>query len=308
MAALTSRYELLRSRLTSLGKSAAQLGPTRPGAVDSSRAALRRIRVVLPLLKLDPAVSEKLETRLRKTEKHLKKVRDIDAIVGLMDDLHESDRHVRQALGRIREDVRRSLGWPKVTRMRGEVGSEVRRLAAKLTDVSKALKKPEKHPLSGDRTVGPIEARAARRAEALHKAIVASGSVYLSDRLRAPRRAVTRLRADVELLTELSTRVSPADVRLLQRTQVYFDRIRDLERLIEEVRDAQSALRSPDAGAWHGLDSVIIALENRCRRLHARYVRDRQDLLDLCDRLSGTTLRLKPEPTKTPRARKVKAS
>lgn len=313
MAALTSRYDLLRSRLTPLGRSAAQLTPSRSGAVDSSRAALRRIRVVLPLLKLDDAVAEKLDAKLRKAERHLKKVRDVDAIVGLMDDLHESDRHIRHALGHIREDVRRSLGWPKMTRRRGEAGTEVRRLAEKLSDVSRHLRKPEKHPLGGDRTVAPIEARIARRATALLRAITESGSVYLSDRFKEPRRAIARLRTELELLADVSDGVRAEDVRLLQRTESQFDRIRDLERLVEEVRDAQSALKSPDLRAWHELDAAIISIENRCRRLHARYVRDRQALLDLCARYGASSrrssvqraLRLKTDPTKAVRAAKA---
>jgi hypothetical protein len=42
----------------------------------------------------------------------------------------------------------------------------------------------------------------------------------------------------------------------------------------------------PDLTSWRDFDALLIALEQSCRRLHARYVRDRTGLLAVCQRLS----------------------
>ncbi|MFN2579484.1 MAG: hypothetical protein ABR607_17595, partial [Pyrinomonadaceae bacterium] len=55
--------------------------------------------------------------------------------------------------------------------------------------------------------------------------------------------------------------------------------------LIARTRHVQSSLATPDLKAWRDLDGVIVALENRCRGLHARYLGERPALLALCDRL-----------------------
>ena len=53
------------------------------------------------------------------------------------------------------------------------------------------------------------------------------------------------------------------------------------------MRHVQSSLATPDLKAWRDLDGLIIALETRCRGLHARYIRDRAALVALCDRLAA---------------------
>jgi hypothetical protein len=61
--------------------------------------------------------------------------------------------------------------------------------------------------------------------------------------------------------------------------------MQDLQVLIERVRGLQSSLTPPDPAAWRELDALVTALEHSCRRLHARYVRERTALTLLCDRL-----------------------
>ena len=76
-----------------------------------------------------------------------------------------------------------------------------------------------------------------------------------------------------------------ADVRTLVRSHTLLAELDDLQTLIDCIRQVQSTLATPDLKAWRDLDALVISLENRCRGLHARYVRERTALEALCDRL-----------------------
>ena len=71
--------------------------------------------------------------------------------------------------------------------------------------------------------------------------------------------------------------------------QALLGRLHDLQVLADRVRHVQASLgRRRDARrSWRELDGLVSALEDDCRRLHARYVRERDGLLDLCERLSA---------------------
>jgi hypothetical protein len=45
---------------------------------------------------------------------------------------------------------------------------------------------------------------------------------------------------------------------------------------------------------WRELDALVTSVENNCRTLHARYVRDRTALIVLCDRLVTRQDRAEP--------------
>jgi hypothetical protein len=71
----------------------------------------------------------------------------------------------------------------------------------------------------------------------------------------------------------------------LKRGQALLGRLRDFQVLIERVRRVQASLTPPDLAEWRELDTLVTALEHSCRRLHARYVRERAALTVVCDRL-----------------------
>jgi len=70
-------------------------------AVHRTRVASRRLREVLPILQLDPEVSEKLSRRLRKVTQRLGVVRELDVLLALIDELAGSDRYPTTALARV---------------------------------------------------------------------------------------------------------------------------------------------------------------------------------------------------------------
>jgi hypothetical protein len=73
----------------------------------------------------------------------------------------------------------------------------------------------------------------------------------------------------------------------LKRAQELLGRMHDLQVLVDRVRHVQASLTPPDVIAWRELDAIVSGLETSGRRLHARYVRDRDGLVALCNRLGA---------------------
>jgi hypothetical protein len=64
-------------------------------------------------------------------------------------------------------------------------------------------------------------------------------------------------------------------------------RLHDLQVLIDRTRETQASLMPPDLNAWRELHTLVVSLEEDCRRLHGRYLRDAPLLAALCARLGG---------------------
>ena len=64
-------------------------------------------------------------------------------------------------------------------------------------------------------------------------------------------------------------------------------RLHDLQTLIERARQAQASLVPASVVVRRGLEALVDALEQDCRRLHGRYMRERDTLMALCDRVAG---------------------
>jgi hypothetical protein len=287
MAVLTSRYELLRSRLRPLKLAAARATHGKGPNPDAATHALRRAQAVVPVLELGHGTEDKVRARLRKALRRVKELRNRENLERLIRDLQESDRPAKQALlalqlGRVRATARKPAFTKKDTSRIQAAADKLARLTEDYRDDETAATDHGKHLFALAAGV------TAKRAAALKRAIIQAGSVYLAGRLGAPRRALRKLRDEAELLGDVGGPVTSGDLRALDRTLQALDRIRDLQRLIAHVRKSQNTLGPRDLQAWHDLDATIIALENRCRRLHARYMRERPALIALCEQWSGT--------------------
>jgi CHAD domain-containing protein len=263
-----------------------ETGDTR--AVHAARVASRRLRELLPLLQLDPAVTSKLGRRLRKVTSRLGRLRETDVLHLLTEELHEAGRLDDGSLRRIGAAVdheraralRRALG-------RGPA-AELERTARKLERIARDLDASaddDRTPQSARAWRWAAEARVARRAAALADAVDFAGGVYLTERLHAVRIGIKKLRYAVELAGDIAGARPRADLRQLKRLQDLLGRMHDLEMLIDRVRQTQ-AMAVADLAAWRRFDTLVRTLENNCRRLHARYVRERAGLVALCERLS----------------------
>jgi CHAD domain-containing protein len=105
-----------------------------------------------------------------------------------------------------------------------------------------------------------------------------AGAVYLPGRLHAVRIALKKLRYAVELATEIAGQPTNSVLRSLKRGQNVLGRLHDMQVLIDRVRQVQASLTPPTIAVWRALDTLVTALDNDCRRLHARYMHMRPAL------------------------------
>ena len=272
-----------------------------PRAVHRARVASRRLRELLPLLQLDGHVGQKLGKRLRKVTRWLGRARELDAILKLLDsDLGtatpQAQGRLRSALGARREQARARLAAKPVT-------NDLQRIGRKLAGVAEKLDAADEQRAAAGRTSDrqwrwAVDARVAHRAGALRTAIAEAGAVYLPERLHEVRIALKKLRYGLEVAVEADGLKDHADLRKLKQVQRVLGQMRDLQVLADHARQVQATVPSGRAGnsgtlarlsTWRELDGLIRSLEDECRRRHARFMRQRESLLALCDRLRAVS-------------------
>jgi len=286
----TEPSDLLRTRLGRFTRmlQAVEEGDVR--ALHRTRVASRRLREVLPLLQFDPDVTRKLSRRLRKITRRLGAVREFDVLLGLNDELKESGRYPKAALSRVATNITEDRSDARERLLAKVRIDELHRVAAKLNKMGQAHEK-EPAPRTSDTIRSSwrwaIDARVARRATTLAAVMADAGAIYLAERLHAVRIAVKKLRYALELSVEAAHVKSSPDLKQLRRAQDVLGRLHDLQVLVDRARDVQASLTPPDITAWRELNGLVVTLEQDCRRLHGRYMHDRDALLTLCARLSG---------------------
>jgi CHAD domain-containing protein len=261
-------------------------------ALHRTRVASRRLRELIPVLQLPPDLAKKLSRRLRKVTERLGSARELDVTLLLIDELHTSRpvhqdalEQIRRLVAKERDAVRKKL----VERLPIE---DLQRLARKLDRVRSALKRDEevsvaeRKPSRAKAARWATDARVAQRAAKLTEAIVGAGAVYLPERLHDVRIALKKLRYVLEIAAEIAREKQTPTLRTLKRAQELLGRMHDVEVLIARVRDAQASPNPPSLAAWRQLDALVTTLEDICRRLHARYVRERDGLDAIAARLS----------------------
>jgi CHAD domain-containing protein len=292
MAALPPRHDLqdiFRDRLDRFTKtlSGVEAGDVR--SVHRARVASRRLRELVPLLQFDRDDSRKFSRRLRRATRNLGAIRELDVTLLLTEELQASGRYADRALRLVASDIRRSRDeeWREFKDQ--ERAAQLRRIARKL---GKRIQDAEQEveAASGDEAQRQrswrwaLDARVAKRARTLRQSIEHAGAVYLADRLHAVRIALKKVRYGVEVAADADMPAG-AELKLLKRHQELLGRLHDVQVLIDRVRRVQANAERPSASLSRELGALVAGLEQSCRRLHARYVRDRQHLLEMCDRL-----------------------
>ncbi len=284
-------YDLLRPRLERFTRMLHGVEEGDVRALHRARVASRRLREVLPVLKLDPELAQKLGRRLRKITERLGTVREFDVLLGVIDELNATGRYPNAALVRVAAGIGDDRSHVRERLLAKVPIHELRRVAARLEKTARAVEQDAAPfgPGTARRSWRwAIDARVARRASTLAAAVSDAGAAYLAERLHAVRIAVKKLRYALELATEAAAGVrSSQDLVQLRRTQGVLGRMRDLQVLIDRARDVQAALTPPSLTAWRELDGLVVALEEDCRRLHGRYMHGRDALLAVCAPLSG---------------------
>lgn len=300
MPASRHRYDLLHKRLDVFTRMLHGIEKGDVRALHRTRVASRRLRELLPILQLDHDVARKLGRRLRRVTHGLGAVRELDVLSILLDELHESGRYDLGGLSRVAAPVAQDRDAARKRLLAKLPAAELRRVARKLGDIAQEL---ESGCASNRRHEAAwrwaIDARITRRAERLAAAMREAGAMYLAERLHAVRIALKKLRYAVELAAEAAGEKTTADQRTLKHAQELLGRLHDRQILIDRVRRIQGAA-SADLRAERELEAILDTLENDCRRLHARYVRDRAGLADLCARAVA-----RPHPVSASPGRRV---
>jgi CHAD domain-containing protein len=298
MPNLTDLYGPFRKRLDAFTHALGRVEEGDIEALHRTRVASRRLRELLPLLELDRDLTRKLTRRLRKVTKRLGSVRELDVLMLLIQELaeNEHDRYAPAALQRLGAAAERARIGARDRLSVKLPTAKLERLALKLERVLKGLESGNARSRRGGAS-GPrrawlwaLEARVARRATLVRAAIEAAGAVYAPERLHGVRIALKKLRYAAELAAETRRKQTTADVLALQAAQDLLGRLHDLEMLLVRGREAQASLSPPDLARWRHLGSLVHVVEDDCRQLHARYMRDRAGLIEIANRMGAGAL------------------
>jgi CHAD domain-containing protein len=284
-----TRSELLKTRLDRLARMVPGVEAGDVRALHRARVASRRLRELLPVLQLAPDVTRKHARRLRNVTERLGAVRELDVTLLLIGELHDARRARRAALSRTGAVVTKEQHDARKRLSSRLPAAEIRRVIRKLShDVERLAAAEAKAGRGAQREWRwALDARIANRAARLRTTIADAGSVYLTERLHDVRIALKKLRYALELQAEAEGADRSAEARVLKRGQEILGRMHDVQVLIDRVRQVQASLTPPDVQAWRDLDALVVSLEDDCRRLHARYMRQRGALIVIANDFGG---------------------
>jgi CHAD domain-containing protein len=286
-----------------------ELGRVEDGDVEAlhrTRVASRRLREFLPLLGLDR--ERNLTRRLQKVTKQLGTVRELDVLMILVQELGDDGRYSTKALKQLGDMLAQARAAARERLSAKLPAAKLERLARKLDRVSKGLDSDgagstgsNRHDATVRRRawLWALEARLARRATQVLAAIEVAGAMYVPEHLHRVRIAVKKLRYAGELVAETTRKRIAVDIAALKAAQDLLGRLHDLEMLLVSARKAQASLAPPDLTAWRHLGSLVHVIEDDCRQLHARYMRDRTELMAMANRMAAGTRDAQPVARRT---------
>jgi len=274
----SSRIRLIRTHIDRFDRSLRGIERGDASALHRARVATRRLRELVPLLQLSGTAAHKLSRRLRTVTERLGAVREFDVLLGVVDELHAERRASSDALARVGMAIARDRDAARARLFERLPTAQMRRLSRRLRSLADDLEEERADHARAVRWA--VDARVARRAARLADAMRDAGAVYLPERLHAVRIAAKKMRYVLEVAGNVADTHVHEDVARLTRVQDALGRMHDLQVLVDRVRSVQATLAPPSVAVWRALD-------DDCRRLHARYMKARPALEALVDRLSG---------------------
>ncbi len=246
--------------------------------VHQARVASRRLREAVPVLAAGLNRGRKAERKIRRVTRALGTVREMDVTMQILDELARSPGTPRNALEDVRahvlaeRDRRREMMLERLERVNTSKLS--RRLQEVAVDLSSAEPGKWREVLS---------TRLGRRAKRLAAAIQAAGQMYTPDRLHEVRIATKKLRYALELATDARVASARPLVGTLKRAQETLGRLNDLHVILGHVAIVQAHPPARKGATDGGLDVIGRTLEEECRHLHARYIKQVPALVDLAE-------------------------
>jgi CHAD domain-containing protein len=232
---------------------------------------------------LDPDVARRLGRRLRKVTERLGVVRELDVLTQHIEALHDRGKYDSATLARLASAIAETRARARDRLFAKLPTRELRRIATKLGKVAGDLR-DRKKPSRGWRWA--VEARLTHRATALKHALIEAGALYLPERLHVVRIALKKLRYALEVAVDTTGVPAAGDLRTLKRGQDLLGQLHDLQILIERIRKIQESIEPPEVTVWRNIDALTMALENDCRRLHARFMRHQAAVRAVCDHVN----------------------
>jgi CHAD domain-containing protein len=232
---------------------------------------------------VDASVAQRLGRRLRKVTQRLGVIRELDVLCLLLEELGASGRYDQPALRRVAAFIGDERKRARARLLDWLPREELRRIAGKLSRIANDLKTEK--PSHGWQWA--VDARVTHRALALKAALADAGALYLPERLHVVRIALKKLRYAREVGAEAAGLNVKQELRVLKRGQDILGQLHDVQVLLDRIRQLQATLPPSDAVMSRRLDGLMIALENECRRLHARFMHEKAVVVAACDRAAG---------------------
>jgi CHAD domain-containing protein len=252
-------------------------------AIHNARVATRRMRELLPLVgEQVPSVdTEQVEEMLQRVGKRLGRARDVEMKLQLLASLEPAVPVAAGEMGRLRllwrerrdRLVRRSI--KTLERLKTEEA---------LTEFRNHLPHERALPFGlRHRTTGRWEdalvQRLRQRAGDVREAIERAGGVIFPTRLHATRVAIKKLRYAMEIATATGVADFERQLRPIRKAQDLLGGIHDHDVLAESLKNAQL-----------GRQRLLPLIELNRQRLHERYLRRRDALLDACGNAVGPSV------------------
>jgi CHAD domain-containing protein len=245
-------------------------------SVHQARVASRRLRECLPVLAAGIKQGRKAEKKVRRVTSALGTVREMDVTIRILDELARRPRIPRDAVEDVRGHVLAERERRRELMLERLANVNTAKLARRLEEVVVHL------------TVGAggpwremLAARVARRAKRFTSAIQSAGQIYAPERLHQVRIATKKLRYALELAADARIALARPALATLKRLQETLGRLNDLhviQRHVAEVQANPPVRRGATAGGLAQIDRI---LEEECRHLHGRYVKQVPALLEL---------------------------
>jgi CHAD domain-containing protein len=274
---------MLRSQAATLAAALPRLYDGQIEAVHAARVSSRRIREVLPLTgDWHPQDTiDDLERTFRRIGKSLGRVRDADARRALLAYLETRippaaaslvalDRQQEHDRLRLVRNVIKRFERLDVARVLGEIAAGRTGARRPLASIAGRWR---------DQLRRAMRERAAATRESVHHAT----GVYFPNRIHATRIAVKKLRYMCEIACAAGA--GPAmneSLQHLKKTQDVLGDLHDRQVLIDDLpKNAEPRVEvDPDH-----VTLVVQVIEAECRDLHARFLRRRPELLEICNRV-----------------------